>query len=298
MCDILKREFSWNNFRLFHQNKTDFYTFQWRWHPHIFLIYRSMIAAYSIGSLSAVLVEGGGPHIMVYLTIWTYLTLTLHFLTAAILAFVCHCTRCGDDQTNSIVLTQVQSEPIKAVNGSFQTDDGRKMSKSNIDDSSTADQETGHNSDESAQSLPWYFQGCWLVSIVAHHFTLVVTLVYFTALFPFMGIQGIAINDINMHGISSVLVLIDVAVGARPVRLLHVIYPIVFGITYVTFSAIYWSRDTVNNVVYNILDWNNPGLAVGVVVGLAFVVIPLIQLLHFGLYRLRLRLYDHIYLTK
>ncbi|XP_033746484.1 protein rolling stone-like [Pecten maximus] len=302
MCDILKREFSWSNFQLSHQYKTDFYTSQWRWHPYIFLIFRAVTAAYTIASLSAVFAEGGGSHnIMVYLTIWTYLTLTLHFLSAAILAFVCHCTSCGDDHTNSIVLTQVKSEPIKAVNVSFQNDNGRQMSNGNIStgNSTTANEESGNTSlAESNKSLPWYFQTCWLVSIVAHHFTLVVTIVYFTALFPFMGIQGIAVNDINMHGISTVLVLIDVAVSARPVRLLHVIYPIAYGVAYATFSVIYWSRDTVHNVVYDIMDWNNPWLAAGVVIGLALVVVPLIQLFHFGLYRLRLSLYDRIYNTK
>lgn len=291
MCEVLKREFSWSNFQLSHENKTDFYTSQWRWHPYIFLVYRTLMSAYTIGSLCAVLVEGGGPHnVMVYLTIWTYLTLTLHFLSTAILAFVCHCTRCAEDHTNSIVLNHVQTEPIKAVNVSFQHDDGRQMSNGNI-----SIDHSPNTLAESNKSLPWYFQLCWLISIVAHHFTVVVTIVYFTALFPFMGIQGIAVNDINMHGISTVLVLIDVAVSARPVRILHAIYPTVYGIAYAVFNVIYWSQDTVHNVVYNIMDWNNPGLAAGVVAALAFVGVPLIQLLHFGLYRLRLFLYDRIY---
>ncbi|OWF53225.1 protein rolling stone-like [Mizuhopecten yessoensis] len=301
MCDVLKREFSWSNFRLSHQYKTDFFTSQWRWHPYVFLIVRSLLAAYSIASLSAVLAEGGGPqNIMVYLTIWTYLTLTLHFLLAAVLAFVCTCcTRYGEDHTNSIVLTRVKSEPVKAVNGSFQKDDGQQVSNTDVSVgiSSTANLETG-NAPSVAQFLPWHFQVCWLVSIVAQHFTIVVTIVYFTALFPFMGIQGIAVNDINMHGISTVLVLLDVAVSARPVRILHVIYPMIYGVAYAVFNVIYWSEDKVHNVVYNIMDWNNPGLAVGIVVGLAFVLVPLIQLFHFGLYRLRLHLYDRIYHTK
>nr|KAG5708440.1 hypothetical protein BaRGS_026167 [Batillaria attramentaria] len=145
----------------------------------------------------------------------------------------------------------------------------------------------------SAKCTPWYVKMYWVVSNMIQAFAIVVTVIYFTAVFE---PKRIPLHDINVHGINSVILFIDVAVCARPVRLLHAIYPVVYGLTYVVWSAIYWSLDNENNVLYkNVLDWNVPGLTVGVILLLGFIGIPLLQLLHFGIFRLRLIIYKQIY---
>ena len=152
------------------------------------------------------------------------------------------------------------------------------------------------NVNESA--LPWYVQVYWSLCNVIQVFAIVVTGIYFGALYPTFSANngGIRLHDLNVHGLSSVMVLIDIAVCARPVRLWHGLYPLLYGATYIVFSIIYWSRNPQRNVLYeNVLDWNQPGITVGVVLGTAVVGIPLLQLANFGLYRLRLFLYRKIY---
>ena len=68
-------------------------------------------------------------------------------------------------------------------------------------------------------------------------------------------------------------VLLDLCVTARPVRLGHVIYPIMEGLSYVTFSLVYWAlggtgaRGT--TWIYPMLNWEEPGTAALTVLGCA-----------------------------
>lgn len=145
-------------------------------------------------------------------------------------------------------------------------------------------------------SMPWYVKVYWVVSNMIQVFAIVVTCVYFAALYKPKAGRNIPLHDINAHGINTVLLLIDVTVCARPVRLLHLIYPVIYGAAYCLFSIIYWSQDHAANVLYpKVLDWNTPGSTVGVVLGLSFIAIPLLQLMHFGIFRLRLFVYKQIY---
>ena len=106
--------------------------------------------------------------------------------------------------------------------------------------------------------------------------------------------------DINIHGVNSIIMLLDNFFTAIPVRLLHVIYPAIYGAIYVIFTAIYFAFDTENHVVYpGLLDWRSPGVTIAVVIVVIGVLLPLIQLVWYGWYRLRLwtfrKFYHHDY---
>ena len=130
----------------------------------------------------------------------------------------------------------------------------------------------------------WYMKLTWLLGNIFYTFGIVVTVVYFAAVHQ----GGTSYHDLNMHAFNTVQIVIDIAIVARPIRLLHVIYPLGYGLCYIIFSVIFWSQDKVNNVLYvNVLDWNKPGTTAIVVVVLAVVGIPLIHLFLYGIYRLR-----------
>ena len=144
----------------------------------------------------------------------------------------------------------------------------------------------------------------WLLFNINISVTPMISMVYFFVLYPYITRENPAYSagalDINLHGISTVIVLFELILSALPVRLLHVIYPSCFGFIYVIFSVVYWAFDHENNSLYpNILDWNYPGITVGVLSGLLFIMLPLLQLCWFGVYRLRLfvfcRIYGHEY---
>ena len=90
--------------------------------------------------------------------------------------------------------------------------------------------------------------------------------------------------------------VLDNFVAAIPVRLLHIIYPMIYGLVYVAWSVIYFYMDPENNVLYvKLLDWNYPEITIPVILGVLFLMMPLIQLFWFGCYRLRLTIFQKCY---
>ena len=97
-----------------------------------------------------------------------------------------------------------------------------------------------------------------------------VSLIYWSVLFPLRVIyEGFKtdFNDISVHALNVVLILIEQYLGAVPSRLTHVVHPLVYGLTYTLFSLIpYYTMDL---VLYPfILDWSNPGLTVISILGI------------------------------
>ena len=94
---------------------------------------------------------------------------------------------------------------------------------------------------------------------------------------------------------NSIYVLLDLFVTAMPVRLFHVIYPSIYAIVYTIFTVIYWAADGVNadgfNYVYKALDWNIAGSTAPLVVGIVFVGTPLVHLVFWSLYVIRVAIH-------
>ncbi|ESO91230.1 hypothetical protein LOTGIDRAFT_97534, partial [Lottia gigantea] len=132
----------------------------------------------------------------------------------------------------------------------------------------------------------------WFLTNVISVWALIVTIIYYVALFG--GVYKA--SDVNVHMMNTVVMLIDTIVCATPVKLFHAIYPIIYGLAYVTCNAIYWSTDPKKNVLYAvIMDWNTPAYPVGVLFGMLIVVLPLLQAMYFGIYRLKLLIFKKIF---
>ena len=140
--------------------------------------------------------------------------------------------------------------------------------------------------------LPWDIKLTWCLFAIISNFVFIITLIYFGILYPRLVKEydyTLKATDLHIHGINSVVIIIEMFLAAYPVRLLHVIYPILYGLAYVLFSLFYFASDTTNRIVYkNVLDWRYPGPTIGIILALAFIVIPLFQLALFGIYRLRM----------
>lgn len=106
------------------------------------------------------------------------------------------------------------------------------------------------------------------------------------------------IEDINLHAMNLVVVVLELACGAVPVRLLHGVYPILYGLVYTIFSLIYWSGDHSRVLYPKILDWNHPGSTAAIIAGLLLVGVPLLQTAIFGVYKLKVCVYRRIYMSR
>ena len=73
--------------------------------------------------------------------------------------------------------------------------------------------------------------------------------------------------DFNTHGINGLVVLLDLFITAHPVRILHIIHSLTFGVIFLIFSVIYTLSGGTNGsgkpYIYVFFDWKeDPGMAV------------------------------------
>lgn len=255
----------------------------------MFLAYRVLTAAYTTVffiTIVILLLSDGVGNIMAFLTMWTYLLLALYFLSSAIVTLF--------HTVNSRRSQQLQLESLRFAKGDNAAENGIANAAFTKTDANNAnpngfvpESQLGNVMNNISAEITLAMKMTWLLGNIVQSFSIIVTVIYFTAVYPLIGHTNYV--DINLHAVSSCLVLIDTCVTSRPVRLLHVIHPMIYGACYLIFSAIYWSFDHVNNVLYpGVLDWNYPGNVALWAVSLAVVVIPLLQLAYFGAYRLRL----------
>ena len=91
------------------------------------------------------------------------------------------------------------------------------------------------------------------------------------------------------------MVVFELLLNAYPVRLLHTLYIAIYVLIYTVFSVFYWMGDHKLNVLYAILDWNAPLMSALIIAGFILIISPLLQLMVFGIYRLRLWVYRKVY---
>lgn len=97
-------------------------------------------------------------------------------------------------------------------------------------------------------------------------------------------------STINKHGINFLYSILIIIASRKPIKLQHVYMPVLFSLCYMIFTVIYFAATKIK--VYPILDWDKPGKAIKWVVLYTFVCVPIVHLLLFGLYRLKLCLKD------
>ncbi|XP_005096245.1 uncharacterized protein LOC101853781 [Aplysia californica] len=268
-----------------------FCVFQWRSPGIFFLVYRIAVAAYTLTWLIKTAIESKLPDDVSvtwgsFLTNWTYTLLTIYFLLHALIALVVYllCRGSGLQLMRRLAPEQHRylfHELGNAYEG-FPQDPEERTPLTSSDDVHF----------ELGNRVPWYFALLWVIFNAVSVSAIMVTIVFWCILFPGSGLH-FDMENVQLHLVNSVLVLLEHAVTALPVRILHVIYPIIYGLIYMAFSLFYWVDDH-SHVMYPILDWGKPGPTVGYVLLVGFVIMPIIQLLIYGFYRLRLAIYRRV----
>lgn len=218
---------------------------------------------------------------MAFLTVWTYLALTLYF-DAALLSVVLYVCTIGSS-----------SKPDARENAQSIIEDTEKQSLTISEATSRGQLSKSYDvtSIKHVDQLTWYMKMTWVFASIIYVAGPMVTVVYYIAVFN--AVNGADFMDFNVHLVNSILVFIDAFVVARPVRILHLVYPLLYGGSYVIFSVIYWSEDKLNNVLYpDVLDFNKPKLTAAWICGLTLLAIPCLQILHYGIHRLRVYIHN------
>ncbi|KXJ25471.1 protein rolling stone [Exaiptasia diaphana] len=147
----------------------------------------------------------------------------------------------------------------------------------------TTDTERGHVHASDGQAR-WFHMIQWFWYSIAATMAIGVTLFFW--LFDYDG-MGITLSDVNVHLLNAVFMIIDHALSCMPVRLFHMVYPMIFVSLYMIATVLYWAFIS-KDYIYKMMDYNtNPGVAVGLLLAAMLIAAPLIHSLYYGTYRLR-----------
>lgn len=154
--------------------------------------------------------------------------------------------------------------------------------------SSHAHSHLTHN--ESSRMVVLAYRASWVLFTISANVAFAVTALYWGVVHtPEAPLDA---STVNAHAVNSILVLIDILMSSTPVRILHMIYPMIYICTYAIFSVIYWAEGGTNPdghpYIYAALDYeNHPKNASVMVVLFVFAAIPVSQFIVYGLYRFR-----------
>ncbi|KAK7482771.1 hypothetical protein BaRGS_00025937 [Batillaria attramentaria] len=291
---VLREELQWRRIGFDGVKAERFCLSQWRIPAVIYLLYRFVLMAYVIFWLGYTShFHSNPPQVWeAYLTNWTY-TLLAVFLTCHFLAAIVFHVQ--------VRLRPGPPSPLRSCFGRPNPEVHRRLfveSESNVQENS--EYEYGSDAESENSSLlqgrvvcrpPWYMCVVWVLFSAVSSGGVMVTMVFFTFLYPSLkGADGIGLENLQVHLLNSVIIVLEHIVTGVPFRLLHVIYPFLYGLTYMIFSVIYWAVDH-DHVMYPILDWNKPGPTTGYVLMIGFVIIPVFHTCFFLIYKAKLALY-------
>ena len=124
---------------------------------------------------------------------------------------------------------------------------------------------------------------------------------YITEHYTYIYFVAFMITDSSRlkHLINSIYVLSDIMVSAIPIRLHHVIYPLMAGCIYIAFNYSYYTMGGTGPghkptpYIYYEVNWNYP-IQAGICCVLVLGCVVLAQLTFFGLYKLRLCIFERV----
>lgn len=106
--------------------------------------------------------------------------------------------------------------------------------------------------------------------------------------------------DFLTHAVTIIYLIVDSALVAIPIRILHIYQSMILGVIYVIFSIIYDVSGGSNMLgkpyIYSPIDYSEkPGIAAAYVLVILFIGIPIVHLIFYGLYSLRIYLFRKFY---
>ncbi|XP_033098624.1 protein rolling stone-like isoform X1 [Anneissia japonica] len=149
---------------------------------------------------------------------------------------------------------------------------------------------SGYSNVENA--LPFVYKLQWVLYNMAASGSVLVAVIYWGAVYS-PGFVSL-FTDLNVHAFTSLAMIIETLLSATPVRLLHVVYPIAYAISYLVLTLMFWAADGTdingNSYIYSIIDYEKePGFSTITVFG-ALIGVIVCHVLIWLLVKLRLKI--------
>jgi len=258
-------------------------------------MYRFVVAAFCTGWMISSLIR---KNWFLWLSNWSFLVVTVYLICATIVTAI-HYKRklkpaAGKSASDQMKIGEADSAS-KAKCGEVADSDENlnKVCESNhkLGTNYVYNDNVGMSFTSATFEAPpvlpmsWYHKALWVIYNIASAAAIMVTLSFWLLLFSAR--NGVSAITVIFHGVNSVVMVGDTMLSSIPVRLFHVIYPMLYCIAYVLFTVVYWAAGG-PNYIYPQTDYTGkPVFAAVSQLCLFFIGIPLCQSVVFGFYRLR-----------
>ncbi|GAB1602094.1 protein rolling stone-like [Argonauta hians] len=117
------------------------------------------------------------------------------------------------------------------------------------------------------QTMPIPLKVLWLLYNLAANTAIVITISYWSYIF-FMEHSRFLMTTMSKmkHMMNTVYVIVDLMLACRPIRIFHMLFPVMLGSIYAIFNATYFLNDGTildgRHYAYNVLNWNVPAEAI------------------------------------
>lgn len=242
----------------------------------VVLIYRFAVAAFCTGWMISSLIR---KNWFLWLSNWSFLVVTVYFICATIVTAI-HYKR-ERKPAGKMASDQMKNGEANSASKAKCAAD----SDGNVND--IVEMHFTSDAFEASRALPmaWFHEALWVIYNIASVAAIMVTLSFWLLLFN--ADKGVRAVTVILHGVNSIVMVGDTMLSSIPVRLFHVIYPMLYCIVYVMFTVIYWAAGG-PNYIYPQTDYTGrPILAAVSQLCLFFIGLPLFQSVMFGFYRLR-----------
>ncbi|XP_035677000.1 uncharacterized protein LOC118416055 [Branchiostoma floridae] len=272
---------------LSHTDKSVFYTSPWFEDQTPFVVYRGLAAIFTFlvlqGNMVVLNITSNFGWFLKF-THWGFVALTAHMCVSAAICLREH-VKGGRDNHDDFY--DDSAEGAREDDDFYRNGPNDEMEQSLL--TSERSLPTSRHRQQNRNSLPWYIKLDWALYDISCTHALTISILYYSA----MGGDTSTNNSWLLHIMNSVIVVTDVLICGIPTRIAHVIYPLLYMVTYLLF--VYWisSLDGFKKYgqVYAFLDFAGKTKRTAyMIVAMIIFVVPAFHLVVYVLYRCRLAL--------
>ena len=244
----------------------------------MYIVLRWIVTVYFLGWFAYVFVAVPQAKLLIFLTIWGYITWVLYLLVAAL------------------------SSTVKMVFWIWNTVHGKREPELDPADHLHSVVVTW-----SEDRVAWYQKVQWVLFVMGVPVQICIMVLYWTLLSS-QDPHRESPENYHLHLLGGLVGLLDIFVSGIVLSIYHLYWGILYGCTYSVFTGIYYAANGTNiggdRYIYPILDYGrNPGISAGIVLATSFVVVPLIYLFAYAIsagrrwlaHRYRLWLYRRLH---
>ena len=274
-----------------------FHHFSFQWFGVLFvLLYRFAIAVFCAGGIiaSGIYFPRSREKWFIYLSNWTFFFVTLYYTCGTIVTAIHYKNQ--HKQQKCKASDQNQNEHTSKGDCDKEAGSSSSESRDNLVTSDVRDDVemlfTGDALEASrATPMRWFHQVLWVIYDIASVGAILVTISFWLLIYRSLK-REISVITIIIHAVNSIVMIGDTMLSSIPVRLFHVVYPMLFAAIYASFTVIYWACGGTDphgaSYIYPQTDYSGRPVSSAVTQACMFLIgLPVCQSLIFGIHCLR-----------